>query len=111
MGEGSGAGSRACSADNRQSVRAPVKIIADMLISEGPRFKVLVQDLSPTGFRIQTANAIPRDRMVYLTMPGFNSLQARVAWNDRENYGCEFVRPLHRSIAAHLAQRFPSLFN
>lgn len=64
--------------------RDAVRINADLLLSDGPRFKVWVLDLSPAGFRIETANHILLDHIVYLTIPGFQPLQARVAWNYKE---------------------------
>jgi hypothetical protein len=96
--------------NKRQARREPVKLIAELKISEGPRFKVTVVDLSATGFRIETANHIPADKHIYLTIPDFQTLQGMVAWNDRETYGCAFRLPLHASVHAHLARRFPQLF-
>lgn len=96
--------------NKRKARREVVKLIADLKISEGPRFKVIVIDLSATGFRIQTANNVPMDRKIYLTIPDFQTLQGTVAWQDRELYGCAFTLPLHSSVHAHLARRFPSLF-
>jgi PilZ domain len=93
----------------RKSLRNSVRIIADLLISAGPRFKVSVIDLSQTGFRIETGERIDEGTRVYLTIPGFESLQARVAWNSRNCYGCEFARPLYPSIFEHIAQKHPSL--
>jgi PilZ domain len=95
--------------NQRRASRNSVRIIADLLISAGPRFKVAVLDLSQTGFRIETGNYIPADSAIYLTIPSFQSLKARIAWNDRNCYGCEFVTALHPSIFDHIAQKHPSL--
>jgi PilZ domain len=95
--------------NKRKASRNDVRIIADLMVSAGPRFKVAVMDLSQTGFRMQTGNYISRDSKVYLTMPGFQGLKARIAWNDRDWYGCEFAQPLHPSIFDHIAREHPSL--
>lgn len=95
--------------NKRCSTRNEVRISADLMIPAGPRFKVSVLDLSATGFRIETANYIDIGRRFYLIMPGFQSMQARIAWNSRDLYGCEFSQPLHPSVFTHIAEKFPSL--
>lgn len=93
----------------REFARDAVRIKADLLLSEGPRFKVAVLDLSPAGFRIETANHIALNHIVYLIIPNFRPFQARVAWNDKEQYGCEFTRQIYTAVFAHIAAEFPSL--
>ena len=95
--------------NKRKSSRNAVRITADLLVSAGPKFKVAVLDLSQTGFRIETGNYIVPGRKIYISIPGFQSLQARIAWSDRDLYGCEFTQPLHRSIFDHIAKAHPSL--
>jgi PilZ domain len=111
MAEKQGAHADAPTVNNRRDLRSPVEIIAELFVSESVRFKVAVHDLSSSGFRIETANHIPLGRLVYLTIPGLQSLQAQVAWNDRENYGCTFSKPLHSATCTHLSMRFPKLFS
>lgn len=99
-------GARAATPDNRRENRDPIKLDARLQVSNGGRFQVGVLDLSATGFRIETANSIPRGRLVYLTMPGVEPLQARIVWNNHDFYGCEFTRPLHGSVFRHLTGLF-----
>ena len=84
-------------------------IIAELKTADGFRIKVALQDLSASGFQMRTANYLGINQRVHLTMPTFESLLARVAWNADELYGCEFVRPLHDSIFAHIAAKHPVL--
>lgn len=93
----------------RECPRDPVRIYADLLLSDGPRFKVSVLDLSPAGFRIETANLIVLNQIVYLTIPGFKSMSARVAWNYQEQYGCQFNRTMYDAVFAHISAAFPSV--
>ena len=95
--------------NKRKASRNDVRIIADLLVSAGPRFKVAVIDLSQTGFKMQTGNYISKDSAVYLTIPGFQGLKARIAWNEHDCYGCEFAQGLHPSIFDHIAREHPSL--
>lgn len=93
----------------REFERGAVSITASLLLSNGPKFKVTVLDFSPAGFRLETANYIAVDHVVYLTIPGFQPFQARVAWNYKEQYGCQFARKIHGSVFAHIAESFPKL--
>lgn len=95
--------------NKRKSSRNHVQIIANLVVSSGERFKVTVLDLSQTGFRIETGNLIAQNSKVYLGMPTFESLQARIAWCDRNLYGCQFTQPLHQSIFEHIARTHPTL--
>jgi hypothetical protein len=111
MSEHKSAHADALSFNNRKDLRSQVEISGELFVSQGVRFKVAVLDLSVSGFRVNTANHISLNKIVYLTIPGLQSLQARVAWNDRENYGCAFSKPLHGSTYEHLAMRYPALFS
>lgn len=97
------------SGNSREFPRGAVSIIADLRLSAGPKFKVDVLDLSPAGFRVQTANRIALNHVVYLTISGFQPFQARVAWNDKEQYGCQFTRQIHSAVFAHITAAFPKL--
>lgn len=105
------ASSRSASAfsNNRKNFRNAVKTHARLLVSQSVSFQVSLRDLSATGFRFETANHIPLSRIVYLTMPGLEPLKAKVIWTEGEQYGCEFTRPLHASVFAHLSDKFPAL--
>lgn len=95
--------------DIREFERGTVNITANLQLSNGPKFKVTVLDFSPAGFRLQTANYIALDHVVYLTIPGFQPFQARVAWNYKEQYGCQLARKIHSAVFAHIADSFPGL--
>lgn len=96
-------------ANNRKSRRNAVQISAELRLSSGQKFKVLVCDLSQTGFRIETGNHIDTGTKLYLALPNLNSLPAQVAWNDRTFYGCVFLHPLHASVFEHIVAQHPSL--
>lgn len=97
------------SIDHRRKERSAVSVLADLKTADNLRVKVALQDLSASGCQMKTADYMRIDQRIYLTLPGFESLAARVAWNMGELYGCEFVRPLHDSIFAHIAAKYPVL--
>lgn len=97
------------SIDHRRKERSAVTIAVELKTADNLRVKVALQDLSASGCQMQTANYMCVNQRIYLTIPGFESLAARIAWNVGELYGCEFARPLHDSIFAHIAAKYPVL--
>lgn len=94
----------------RKFERGDVRIYADIRESGGGKQRIAVVDLSRSGFRMHCTFLIPEDRTVFLTMPGFASLEARIAWRDSEHYyGCEFRQPLYEAVYDHIVRSFPVL--
>jgi hypothetical protein len=59
-------------------------------------------DLSSTGFRMNTFAKPAIGKHIWVNLPGLQPLEAIVRRADGNNYGCEFVHPLHPSVAKHL---------
>ncbi len=94
---------------SRECERGAVTIAAEIRESGGGKQRISVIDLSRTGFRMHCIFLIPSDRTVYLTMPGFASMEAQIAWHDGDYYGCQFELPLHEAIYDHVIRTYPSL--
>ena len=94
--------------NHRQFQRGDVLITASIREHGGGRQQVDVIDLSRSGFRMTTGSLIPEDRIIFLTLPGYNPLEARIAWREREIYGCKFIQQLHEAIYDHILQTYPS---
>lgn len=93
----------------RKHMRGDVRIAAEIRESGAGKQRISVMDLSRSGFRMHCVFYIPSDRTVYLTMPGFASLEARIAWQEGDYYGCEFHQPLHEAVFDHLLRAYPAL--
>jgi hypothetical protein len=96
--------------NSREFDRGDVQIDADVREVGGGKHKVKIVDLSRSGFRIFSLTYIKVDKIVYLTIPGFTPLEARIAWHEQDYYGCQFTSQLHIAIYDHVVKRFPSLF-
>ncbi|MBB6427493.1 PilZ domain-containing protein [Sphingopyxis sp. JAI128] len=59
-------------------------------------------DLSANGFRMFTFSRQAIGKHIWVNLPGLQPVQAVVRRQDGNNYGCEFVNPLHASVADHL---------
>lgn len=95
--------------NSRKFQRDLVTIDAEIREKGAGKQKVSVLDLSRSGFRMHCIFLIPEDRTVFLTMPGFESMEARIAWHEDDYYGCEFKRRLHEAIYDHVISHYPSL--
>ena len=95
--------------NSREFTRGFVSIPAEIRESGGGKQKISVLDLSRSGFRMHCIFLIPDDRTVFLTMPGFESMEARIAWHEDDYYGCEFKHRLHEAIYDHVIKAHPSL--
>lgn len=71
------------------------------------RFDVEVRDLSITGFRFETSYNLHAGTRIWLNIPGFQGLEATIAWRDGFTYGCSFAIPLHQAVRDHLVRNFP----
>lgn len=93
----------------RAFMRGGVSIVASIREQGGGRHSVEVIDLSQAGFRMRSASFLLPERAIYLTLPDYNSLKARIAWNSDAIYGCEFLQRLHEAIFEDIIRRHPQL--
>jgi hypothetical protein len=95
--------------NSREFERGFVSIAAEIREKGAGKQKISVMDLSRSGFRMNCIFLIPEDRTVFLTMPGFESMEARIAWHEDDYYGCEFKQRLHEAIYDHVIRQYPLL--
>lgn len=93
---------RKASAASRGAERAPVTARARFREPGLNPFDVELFDLSSTGFRMVTYSRPQIGKHIWVSLPGLQPLEAIVRRSDGNNYGCEFVHPLHPSVAKHL---------
>ncbi|MCW0199254.1 PilZ domain-containing protein [Sphingopyxis sp.] len=86
----------------RRAERAPVCGRARFREPGFNPFDVELFDLSSTGFRMVTFARPQIGKHIWVNLPGLQQLEAVVRRADGNNFGCEFVHPLHPSVAKHL---------
>jgi PilZ domain len=96
-------------ADPRVRSRGKVEVAVDLRVPCGIRTKGYLIDLSETGFRIECMSVLTKAQPLFLTIPTFAQLEARVVWVLEYTYGCEFVRPLHPAIYDHVLAKHPAI--
>ncbi|HJS13243.1 PilZ domain-containing protein [Sphingopyxis sp.] len=86
----------------RGAERAPVAAHARFREPGLNPFDVELHDLSSTGFRMVTFSRPRIGKHIWVSLPGLQPLEAIVRRADGNNFGCEFVHPLHPAVARHL---------
>lgn len=94
----------ALGADNRSTLRKAVKLDARARDRGASRFAIRVVDLSMTGFRAETVFTLRPGTIVWLTLPGLQSLEAEIAWQRGEHIGAAFRQPLHAAVFDHMVR-------
>jgi hypothetical protein len=93
----------------RRFDRGDVRIPCDVREKGYGHHKALIADLSRSGCRIITPMYLNQDRAVFVTLPGFAALEAKIAWKRGEEYGCQFINELHEAIYDHILKTHPML--
>lgn len=55
---------------------------------------------------METAVSYEFDKDIFLSIPGFQSLQVNIIWHRDNFYGCTFLVPLHPAILHHISNIF-----
>ena len=74
--------------------------------SGGRAFQTVVHDLSLSGFSAAAVNRMQPGALVWLTLPGLESLQAEVVWWDRSVCGCAFMHLLSPIVHDNILARY-----
>ncbi len=67
--------------------------------------RVVLEDLSPTGFRILRLASPDPSKPLWIRIPGIQLLTANLCWTHGKATGCEFTAPLHVAVFEHLVRQ------
>ena len=88
----------------RGAIRADVNISVLIRQRGYSYFKAHLTDVSETGFRIASAIRFEMDSIVYLKIPGLESLESQVRWHSDGEYGCRFEKALYPAVFDHIVR-------
>lgn len=92
--------------EDRCAPRTKVMIAASLRPSGAPRFPVVVKDISLAGFAAEAVTGLRSGSLCWLTLPGFEAMQAEIVWNDGTMIGCAFARLLNPAVHNLLIARY-----
>lgn len=86
----------------RTSYRAEVASEIMVRQTNTQLFRTVLSDLSVTGFKMQSCTSLDEDKLIFVTLPGLQTLAAHIRWVHYQDYGCEFTSPLHPAVLDHI---------
>ncbi len=89
----------------RRTARLPFDAEIDLRRSRGMKYQVTVRDFSPEGCSINLVDRVELDEIIWIKLPGLESLEADVCWTRDFVAGVQFRTPLHPSVFAMLLER------
>ncbi|MDG2004648.1 MAG: PilZ domain-containing protein [Novosphingobium sp.] len=92
--------------EDRSAPRTKVTIPASLRPSGSRSYQTVVHDLSLSGFSAVAINRLHNGNLVWLTLPGLESLQADVIWWDNSMVGCAFQSLLSPIIHDNILARW-----
>jgi PilZ domain len=95
--------------EDRCSQRNDVHIVAQLRPSGGRSFTVIVNDISMAGFSCEAITTMRTGARCFLTIPGLESQQAEVVWNNGIIVGCAFSSLMHPTVVERIARHYRSL--
>lgn len=69
-----------------------------------PWAKMVLMDMSPTGFRIAWSPRYRPGGKLWIRLTGLQPLSATVRWQNQSGIGCEFSAPLYEPVFEHFAR-------
>lgn len=99
--------------EDRSAPRISLSLPAKLRASNQSAFSVTIKDLSLSGFACHALSSMPLGARCWLKMPGMESMQAEVVWNDGFMIGCSFQNLLNQVVLDSLIARYsePTVFN
>ncbi|MBV1917130.1 MAG: PilZ domain-containing protein [Sphingomonadaceae bacterium] len=94
------------SQEDRSAPRSKISIPASLRPSGSKGFQTALNDLSLSGFSAMSINRLHPGTVVWLTMPGIESLQAQVVWWENGMVGCAFNHLLSPIIHDNILARW-----
>jgi hypothetical protein len=88
-------------ANSRTAVRAEIFLRQ----SNVKLFRATLSDISISGFKLDSYTNLDENKLVFITLPGLQTLGAHIKWVDYQDYGCEFTNPLHPAVLEHLVSK------
>lgn len=89
----------------REGIRAELCLSCE--VRQGTRAwqRVLLNDLSPSGFQISGLAHPDPAKALSIRIPGMQLLSAKIRWGTGRVVGCEFTAPLHIAVFDHLVRQ------
>jgi len=104
--DGSGDRYTIAAQEDRCAPRMKISIPASLRASGSKGFQTVVHDLSLSGFSAMVVNRLHPGTICWLSLPGLESMQAKVIWWENSLVGCAFNTLLSPIILDNILTRW-----
>jgi len=94
--------------EDRCAPRTKIAIPAQLRVSGAPAIRTVVHDLSIAGFSASSIRRLQAEQVCWLTLPGLQSIQAKVVWWDRSIAGAAFDSMIDQSVLEDILRQWES---
>ena len=91
--------------NTRRAERVPLRADIDFRRAGDHRYRVNIVDFSPDGCRIESPVRVAKGDLIWISLPGLESIQGEVCWVKQWTVGIQFARPLYPSVFDMLCDR------
>ena len=93
----------------RRAERVLLRADIDFRRAGDHRYRVNIFDLSPEGCRIESPIIVSQGDIIWISLPGLESIEAEVCWVKEWIVGVEFTRPLYPSVFEMVRDRMRTI--
>lgn len=95
--------------DARSDSRRPVDLNASLRTMGANGIGCLVSNISIAGFMATSYAPVDVGSLIWLSIPGFGALAARVIWVEADRVGCQFETPISPDLLVRIVAEAPNL--
>lgn len=95
--------------DARSDSRRPVDINASLRTIGTNGIGCLVSNISIAGFMATSYAPMEQGNPIWLSIPGFPAIPARVIWVEDSRVGCQFETPITPDLLVQIVAEAPNL--
>lgn len=95
--------------DARSDMRRPLDLNASLRTAGTNGIGCLVSNISIAGFMASSYAPVERNSPIWLSIPGFPALPARVIWVEEDRIGCQFETPITPDLLVRIVAEAPNL--
>lgn len=91
--------------DPRRAERLPLRADIDFRRLGEHRWRVNILDFSPQGCRVEVPVQVEPNEIIWISLPGLESIQGTVCWVKEWEVGVEFANPLYPAVFEMVRER------
>jgi hypothetical protein len=95
--------------NRRRASRNAVSVTADFRKVGRTNFRLKVVDLSQTGCQCETTSRVTVGDRVWITLEGFQGIEAIIRWSTPHGFGSEWAHAMHVSVFEHICKKYPAI--